>query len=365
MKTAKDILQALQVSKPTKEQKEHAKTLGEIYAMIGELLPAVSEVQIKGQKFFFGRRYDQKNYKSEPWIVCDGLEMIGEKWTIKTASGSYSVSLPVGNAFYNAFCKLLSAHVPQPDQVKTVEPDRTLIFEKELTSEVKKAMKFIKYDNLGAQKNNVHVTVKNGRCEIMGTDGSKLYRSGFLYLDEQAKDITFLLPIGALQVAKIKDSLTIGLYFERHKITGRTKITKGVINGISFEHCENEPLNYDQVIPTYYDFVQFDKKELIQVIKSVLPCANKITHQIRIHFNGAIFVSAEDLDFSSENNVTIQYSKKTVKDFEIGFNGKLLLDCLNSIDGNLIRLYSNGDPSKAVVIDNKALLMPVMLNQYA
>lgn len=354
MRTAKEVLSALQVVKPTPKQKEHAKTLADIFVMIKELAPKVVDVERKENEFYFGREYSYKTWNSERYVSIDGITMKGELWTIKTLSGSYTVSLPIDNPLYYAFCNLFTQFVSAQTKPESITPDRIFVFSKEPTTEVKKAMKFIVFDRLQDSMNNVHVKVKDGYVEIMGTNGTKLYRSGFLYYDESEKDITFLLPIESLKAANIKDSLTIGLYFDRDTIT------KGVVNGVSFDHCQASPLQYDNVIPEYYDFVQFNKKELIQVIKSVLPTANKVTHAINFYFNGAIQVSAEDLYFSYENDVRIPYSKKTCKDFKIAFNGKLLLDCLNSIDGNLVRLYSNGENNKPIVIDNKALLMPVV-----
>ena len=131
-------------------------------------------------------------------------------------------------------------------------------------------------------------------------------------------------------------------------------------NRITASRLSLQPIQYSKVIPEYSDFVQFDRKELIQVIKSVIPYANKWTNQINFYFNGCIEVGAEDLYYSHENKVRMEYSKKTCKDFRIAFNGRLLLDCLNSVDEKLVRLYSNGENNKCVMINSQALLMPVV-----
>lgn len=357
--TMKDVLSAMNESKVSKSQKDHAKTLADVYNMLAELSGHVTEVTIKEQDFNFGREnsYRWTSLGTEVTTLTEGIKTRGEKWTIKTQTGSYCVSLPIGNSLYQAFCNLFPQFIQQEKQVvESVTPDRVLTFNEEVTSEIKKAMPFITYDELRPNMSAVHVVIKSGRCEIMGTNGHKLYRSFHIPIDES--DITLMLPINALKAAKVKDSLTVGLFYKDGQAI------KGMVNGIEFKYPQADPLDYNDVIPTYQDYVEFNRKDLIQTIKAALPSANRVTHQIRMMFNGCIQVSAEDLDFSSENCVRIGYLEKTVKDFEIGVNGRLLLDCLNSVDGFTARIYSAGDNRRCILVDNKALLMPVMLNKY-
>ena len=84
-------------------------------------------------------------------------------------------------------------------------------------------------------------------------------------------------------------------------------------------------------------------------------------------------VSGEDIDFS--NKATEQLKcEYDGNDIEIGFNGKFLIEILNTLESEKINMHFSS-PSKAAIIkpDEETsegesilmLVMPVMLNQHA
>lgn len=141
-------------------------------------------------------------------------------------------------------------------------------------------------------------------------------------------------------------------------------LESGKMNGLNFEVCNERFPEFKKVWPDYDKFIECDRKELINAIKLQLPFCNKTTHQIKLYFNGCIAVNAEDLDFASESNLKMPYLTKTTPDFEIGFNGKFLIESLSILEGQKVKIYSEGKKDKAVILNDKILVMPVMLNQY-
>lgn len=160
--------------------------------------------------------------------------------------------------------------------------------------------------------------------------------------------------------------------------------------------------DYENVIPNVntdnHWNLYLNTKEFIRNIKQGITCANKTTHQLRFetgkmfdaNSDGKLVISSEDLDFESEYSKSIavrvvahhrQMTKKVrnnagdgFKDipaemdemFEaIGFNGGFLLEFMNKLEQTEEVKITVFSPSKGALINDYALLMPLMLNQYA
>jgi DNA polymerase III subunit beta len=131
--------------------------------------------------------------------------------------------------------------------------------------------------------------------------------------------------------------------------------------------------NYDAVIPTENpNKLTIDRNALLTTIRRVAIFANQSTHQVRFKLSGKeLILSSEDLDFSKESKdrLTCDYEGD---DLEIGFNSKFLIEMLNNIDTDEVRLEMSA-PNRAGILlpvnqENKnedilMLVMPVMLNK--
>jgi DNA polymerase III subunit beta len=131
--------------------------------------------------------------------------------------------------------------------------------------------------------------------------------------------------------------------------------------------------NYDAVIPTTNpNQLTIDRLSLLTSIRRVSIFANQSTHQIRFKLSGKeLVLSAEDLDFSNEakERLTCSYEGE---DLEIGFNSKFLVEMLNNIETDEVRIEMS-QPNRAGILipvnsDNKdedilMLVMPVMLTK--
>jgi DNA polymerase-3 subunit beta len=131
--------------------------------------------------------------------------------------------------------------------------------------------------------------------------------------------------------------------------------------------------NYDAVIPKENpNRLTIDRHALLTTIRRVSIFANQSTHQIRFKVSGQeLMLSAEDIDFSNEARERLSCSYEG-DDMEIGFNSKFLLEMLNNIDTDEVRLEMSAPNRAGLLIpvnnDNKdedilMLVMPVMLNK--
>jgi DNA polymerase-3 subunit beta len=130
--------------------------------------------------------------------------------------------------------------------------------------------------------------------------------------------------------------------------------------------------NYEAVIPKDNpNTLTIERSPFISAIKRVALYANQSTNQVRLKIGGKeLTLSAEDIDYANEakERLTCSYDGE---DIEIGFNSKFLLEMLNNLESDMIKLEMSA-PNRAgilIPVDDKKeedilmLVMPVMLNQ--
>lgn len=357
---ANEILNVLGLKKPNQAEKSHAKKLSDIFGLMASLKPVqFLEVKIEpAHGFTFGSYSIQGNQWRKPEQFQSELKMNANRITVKTVTGQYVQNIPTTPDIYLPFLKLFPPHlITQPIKKEYQRADVELYFGEDQTEAIKRAAKFVGKNDFHPALNCVFIEVKNGLVNIAATDAHKLFTESFSDTIGLLPEGVFLLP--GKDVSKAKKEIFVEL-FSKEGI-----FETGKINGLSFEVCNERYPDYKQVIPQYDKFVECDRKELINAVKGQLPFSNKTTHQIKFHFNGSVAISAQDLDFANESWVKIPYSLKTTPDFEIGVNGKFLLESLSTLQDKTVKIYSEGKPSKAVLLNSSVLLMPVMLNQYA
>ena len=131
--------------------------------------------------------------------------------------------------------------------------------------------------------------------------------------------------------------------------------------------------NYSAVIPKENpNHLNVDRISFLNALKRVCIFSNQTTYQIKFSINGnEINLSGEDIDFSNKGQERIK-CEYDGQDIDIGFNGKFLIEILNTLESEKINMLFSS-PSKAAIIkpDNNEtesekilmLVMPVMLNQ--
>ncbi len=130
--------------------------------------------------------------------------------------------------------------------------------------------------------------------------------------------------------------------------------------------------NYEAVIPKDNpNVLTIDRMPFMSAIRRVALYANQSTNQLRLKIGGQeLTLSAEDIDYANEAKERLACNFDG-EDMDIGFNSKFLLDMLNNLDSEMIKIEMSA-PNRAGILmpvdDNKEedilmLVMPVMLNQ--
>ena len=128
--------------------------------------------------------------------------------------------------------------------------------------------------------------------------------------------------------------------------------------------------HYDRVIPVDNTIeTNVNKAEIIEALKRVLPLGNESSQLVRLSFAmGQVTIFAEDVNFSksADESVECDYASQ---ELSIGFNGGYLMEILQSIDGENVKICMK-EPSRAGLfkpsdVDENSeyvsLLMPIFV----
>ena len=129
--------------------------------------------------------------------------------------------------------------------------------------------------------------------------------------------------------------------------------------------------DYNAVIPTENpNRLTINRADFLNTLRRVIIFSNKTTHQVILKIKGnELMVNAQDLDFSNEANERLDCTYEG-DNMEIGFNAKFLLEMLNAMDNEEVRMELS-TPNRAGLLlptesdeaeDLLMLVMPVMMN---
>jgi DNA polymerase III sliding clamp (beta) subunit (PCNA family) len=222
-------------------------------------------------------------------------------------------------------------------------------FDKNLTSQIVRALNFVSNDLLRPMMAGVHVSDKH----IVSTDANKLL---FVEHELDIKD-EFTMTAKAVKAMKAFKDSEFDLYSNDNKlfVLHSDEVT------ISFHALDGKYLNYRVVIPTNEYKAKLSVSELKQALEDMLPFANKNTLKIVCTFTkDKLTIFAEDLDNDLINEVSI--SCKSELETKIGFNCKYLLSYVNTLDKKSdVLIDLNESSSRAIIINKEFLLMPFIL----
>jgi DNA polymerase-3 subunit beta len=204
---------------------------------------------------------------------------------------------------------------------------------------------------------------------FVATDAHKLVR--YKRTDTQVDPpASFILPKKPLNQLKniLADDIDVTIEYDQTNAS----FTYESVNLIC-RLIEGKYPNYEAVIPKENpNVLTIERIPFISSIRRVSLYANQSTHQVRLKISGKeLTLSAEDIDYANEakERLTCSYNGE---DMEIGFNSKFLLDMLNNLDSENIKIEMSA-PNRAGILlpvdmDNEhedilMLVMPVMLNQ--
>lgn len=288
---------------------------------------------------------DYDNDKSKYCVngqMCDS-----KKINIVAATGTYSITVP--DVLVNDFLHAMGVKMVQKELSEL--PTSVILLDSDIAPLIKNAAKFVGKDDMRPQMMCVCLTLRNGLLSIAATDAHRLYYSNWIGCGYKGKDKKVLIE-GDYNA--VKNASSIDFYAD-----GTVSI-----GGVVFTLPDDRFPEYEAIIPQYEAYMEFDKKEFVKLVKGALKTTNKCTNQINFHLNGQIDINSVDLDFERESNFGMSYDFKNFKDTDISFDGKRLLSCLSVIPDAKVKMFTDGIPTRAVLIngtDADVLLMPIQI----
>ena len=224
-------------------------------------------------------------------------------------------------------------------------------------------------DELRPVISGVYIELNNNKILFVATDAHKLVK--YENHIDNSDSTSFIVPKKPLQLLKnILNDVTgiLNLQYTKTNIIfsfQKMKIYCRLVDG-------NYP-NYQAVIPQENpNLLTLERNILLNSLKRVSIFSNQTTRQVKFEIQGSeINISGEDIDFSNKAHEQLKCEYEG-NDISIGFNGKFLIEVLNTLESDKINMHFS-TPSKAAIIkptendeENENILMlvmPVMLNQ--
>lgn len=216
--------------------------------------------------------------------------------------------------------------------------------------------------------NGVYFDLTNDCLAFVASDGHKLVRCRN-YAVKSETPAAFILP--KKPATLLKNSLNRDSGDVVIKFNNRAAEIRFADGLLTCRLIEGVYPNYNAAIPADNpNELTIDRKALIGAIRRVLPFASMSSQLVRLKIDGGnLELSSEDIDFatSAKANLICDYNSRPM---QIGFRGDFLLEILNAMDVDEIKILL-GDPSRAGVIvptvqtENEEvlmLLMPLLLN---
>ncbi len=280
-----------------------------------------------------------------------------EKNTVEISAnnGKYAVAYVGGEEFPKA---------PQVSDSKTIQ-----IKSNTLHTAINSTLFASGNDDLRPVMSGVFFQFSTEALTFVATDAHKLVK--YSRTDIKAEETAeFIMPKKPLQLLKVilqgsEEDVSIEYNDTNAQFRfGDSSLTCRLIDG--------KYPNYEAVIPKENpNQMQINRVNFLNSVKRVSIFSNKTTYQIRLNIAGtALQISAEDFDYSNsaEERIDCEYQGEDIK---IGFNSRFLIEMLNGLDCNNVKL-SMSLPNRAGLLtplDNTEegesitmLVMPVMLN---
>lgn len=287
------------------------------------------------------------------------MEIDDSKHLVKCDYGNGHFSLPYEDA--QDFPLPMAA----PDGAKT-----KLMDAKKLLTAIEKAGFATANDELRPVMNGVHFDFLPTCMISVASDGHKLAKYADLTITcDEIEPSGFTMP---------KKPCSTLLNVLGSTVAGDIKVMFNdrcfTVNNTQFKMSarliEGRYPNYDSVIPKDNDrIVTIAKNDFVAALKRVLPMGNANSELVALSFSmGMMTISAEDFDFSksASENVGCDYAQE---EFTIGFKGSTLLQLLQNIDTDNVKVMLK-DPSRAGVLcedkpngvyEYTSLIMPMLI----
>lgn len=208
--------------------------------------------------------------------------------------------------------------------------------------------------------NGIYLHPAEGALRFVATDGHRLAHHDVPTCDAGAewgailpsKTVALLQPVLKAKGLAPEARLSIGASWMRVTLGG-TEILTGLVDGTYPDYGRCIPCDFDHV-------AHLDRMALAGAVKAILATMDR-EHAVRMSFEpGAMTLSAGDGDgATAEIQVPAKYDGEA---FDIGFNGRYVLDILDAVEGATVILNMN-DPGAPMRLEGEGgsffVLMPM------
>lgn len=235
----------------------------------------------------------------------------------------------------------------------------------ELRSKLERLVPFLSTDGLRPALTGFCFDEKN----IVATNGHIVMRISYCGFDVKAKEsphnnfkgrdgIIVSNIFKYLPKNKLEDVITFSLS------TDRSCVKIEFHNHVIYSRLIDEGFpDYKSVWPsgfvTEFNLGSLGSLGFKRTIDQALIFANQSTKMIVINVSDKLNVHAEDIDYATEFNKTIEGVDISGEPMKFAVNGKLLADCLRQVSGDI--KFQLKAPNQALILNDDILLMPILI----
>lgn len=221
------------------------------------------------------------------------------------------------------------------------------------------ALKFVSNDDLRPSMTGVFFHTHDSKLNIAATDAHCLYWNTVCKMEQNID--AFILPQKSAYLFNLNfKNKMVSVFVSENHVTFKSDTTTLIARKIDAKYPD-----YKVVIPVNHQCFYMKRKQLVSLLKLSSIYTNRATYQICFQvINDTIKVYAEDIDFGIEFDYVVPIYNHTDKmaDYTFAINLKFLKKTLELNKDEFIKISHTSISTKAIVIDDKFLLMPLMLN---
>lgn len=213
--------------------------------------------------------------------------------------------------------------------------------------------------------NGLLLELNNDKLTSVSTDGHRLAVSEFSLPDTTEKQLKIIVPRkGILELSRLLDAtseLPVTLQISENHI----RVNKNNIRFTS-KLIDGKYPDYQAAIPSNCSHtIELDREQFKNTLARVSILSNEKFRGIRLRLqNGTMTLHSNNPENeSAEEEIDINYSGET---FEIGFNVTYLLEAVNHLEGNTVKLELTSPDTSALLhspddIQTRYVVMPIRL----
>lgn len=276
------------------------------------------------------------------------FEVLKDKAKITT--GGFSLTCGIENSD-------LYPKKPILEDMKSISMDA-----KEIISWFRNSLLFVSNDDLRPAMTGVCMIDWKGEIHLVSTDAHRLYFKSIIKTPEALKGMNIIIPKkGVSLFLKAFKSGSVKISFNQQHIEFKSDTTLLISRLIDARYPQ-----FAAVIPVNDLEFSMQRKQLAAFLKLAAPFVNRSTNQIVFSLDQyGIAVKGGDLDFENELNykMPIYNVGRVFTPFHFGVNLRFLKEIISITKDEYCKFLHSGIPTKAMIIDDCSLLMPLMIHE--